>query len=220
MRRTLSAIVVLFLSCLLAGAASHPFFTRYSDQDGLTDYNITQCCQDPFGRIWVATNSGVYFYTGNKFTPFRDETYRAACSTTTLAINIDKDGCVWIATSAGTGYYDIYSGRFTEIPELKRVEVRDIDVEESGELWLTANNGLWKFSREAGIQKIVSGNSFSPQYSCLLDSGDLVFTTREGDVYFLDHQGQGRDHRYPELMIADTDFPVNVHFGILLSDLS
>ena len=191
MRRTLSAIVVLFLSCLLAGAASHPFFTRYSDQDGLTDYNITQCCQDPFGRIWVATNSGVYFYTGNKFTPFRDETYRAACSTTTLAINIDKDGCVWIATSAGTGYYDIYSGRFTEIPELKRVEVRDIDVEESGELWLTANNGLWKFSREAGIQKIVSGNSFSPQYSCLLDSGDLVFTTREGDVYFLDHQGQG-----------------------------
>ena len=191
MKRILLSLTTLFLSCLIAGAVSHPFFTRYTDTEGLTDYNITKCCQDPFGRIWVATNGGVYFYTGNKFTPFRDERYQAACSSTTLSIATDPEGCIWIATSSGIGYYDIYSGSFTEIPELKKEEIRDIDVEDGGDIWLTSTNGIWKYSKEEGLQRFVSGTSFSPRNSCLLDNGDLVFTTREGDIYFLDRQSQG-----------------------------
>ena len=191
MRRIILTLGILFLSCLVSGAVSHPFFSRYTDSDGLTDYNITKCCQDPFGRIWVATNGGVYFYTGNKFTPFRDERYQAACSTTTLSVATDREGCIWIATSSGTGYYDIYSGVFTEIPELRKEEIRDIDIEEGSDIWLTSTNGIWKFSKDDGLQRFVSGSSFSPRNSCLLENGDLVFTTLEGDIYYLDRQSQG-----------------------------
>ena len=201
MRKYIFSCLFAVIVCFVCEAAPHPFFTRYSDDDGLTDYNITQCCQDAFGRIWVATNSGVYFYTGNKFTPFREEHYQATCSTTTLSIGTDRDGCVWIASSSGVGYYDIYSGRFTDLPALKRVEIRDIDVEEGGDIWLTSNNGIWKYSHQSGLQKIVSANGFSPLYACLLDSGDLVYTTNEGDVYFLDHQTQG----VSQLKCAGTD---------------
>ena len=191
MKKIALSLGILFLSCLVSGAVSHPFFTRYSDQEGLTDYNITNCCQDPFGRIWIATNGGVYFYTGNKFTPFKNEQYQAACSTTTLSVATDQQGCIWIATSSGIGYYDIYSGTFTEIPELKKEEIRDIDVDGSSDIWLTSTNGIWKFSKNDGLQRFVSGSSFSPRNSCLLENGDLVFTTHEGDIYYLDRQSQG-----------------------------
>ena len=191
MRRIIPSICLLLLSCYVSGAATHPFFTRYTDTDGLTDFNITNGCQDPFGRIWLAANGGVYFYTGNKFTPFRNERYQEACSTTTQAIAADPDGRVWIATSAGTGYYDVYSGEFTEIPELKKESVRDIDTGADGEIWLTSYNGIWMYARDGRLQKAVSGNAFSPRNSCLLENGDLVFTTRDGDIYFMERRTQG-----------------------------
>ena len=187
MKKHFLSLGILFLSCLVSGAVSHPFHTRYTDTDGITDYNILKCSQDAFGRIWIATNSGVYFYTGNKFTPLRHSGYTSACSATTLSIASDPDGCVWISSAAGIGYYDIYSGSFTDIPELKKEQIRDIDIEDDGCVWLTSRNGIWKYSKPDGKPlKIVSADSFSPLHSCIQENGDLVFTTREGDIYFLD----------------------------------
>ena len=192
MRKVTASLILLLLSCLMSGAVSHPFFTRYTDGDGLMDYNITHCCQDAFGRIWVSTSGGVYFYTGNKFTPFRDEDYLASCAKTTTGVAAAPDGSIWIASTSGIGYYNVHTGHFTAIPELKTEQIRDIDIEPEGGLWLTSYNGIWHIDEKGDApQKVVSSNNFSPLNTCLLTNGDLVFTTREGDIYYLDHLTEG-----------------------------
>ena len=109
-------ILAILLCCTVSNAAQpHHFYARFTSWEGLPEAYISSVCQDGFGRIWVGSKDGVFYYTGEEFVPFSNADYLEQCAPNTLAVSLDADGCVWILSQHGTGYYDIYSDSFTLI---------------------------------------------------------------------------------------------------------
>ena len=180
-------IISILLSCVVADAAQpHHFYARFTSRDGLPETYLSSVCQDSFGRIWVGSRDGVFYYTGDDFVPFNNPDYLSACSLNASNIMTDAEGYVWVASSRGTGFYDIYSDSFTLLDELQETVVNDIDLTPDGIVWLTASDGIWKYSRQSGKpERVMESSSFSPFKASVTESGNLVFTASDNFIYQL-----------------------------------
>lgn len=184
---------------------------HYSHTEGLPATNITSCCQDDFNRLWVGTREGVYFYSGDSFIQFLNEDYLAACAPNIVTVITDKDNCVWIGSTSGTGYYDVINQTFHGIDALGKSQVSDIDVTEDGTVWITCNDGLWKYIKSGDrLEKIKDTGSLSPNKTCVIENDNLVFTADNSFLYVynttLDNlrvvrmEGENRQFGYIEYM--------------------
>lgn len=180
--------IVFLLMCCFASTARQPhhFYARYTSWDGLPEAYISSVCQDPFGRIWLGSKDGVFYYSGEEFLPFVNADYLENCSLTTSAVSVDTDGCIWIVSSRGIGFYDIYSDRFTVLGELSDIVFSDIDITPDGVVWLTSSEGIWKYGKDGGeLTKVTESSSFSPFRTCIVANGNLAFTARNSSIYLL-----------------------------------
>ncbi len=74
-------------------------FTRFTQEDGLTN-NTVHCLEvDRFGRLWIATASGVTRLDGDKVTNFTEQ--QGLCSNAMSCILEDSWGNMWFGTSGG-----------------------------------------------------------------------------------------------------------------------
>ena len=147
---------------------------------------LSAVCQDSFGRIWAGSRDGVFYYTGDDFVPFNNADYLAACSTNTSAMLTDADGCVWVVSSSGTGFYDIYSDHFTVMEDLQGASVRDIDLTPDGTVWITTSDGLWKYVRKSGaLTRVMESQSISPFRTTVTADGNLAFTASNNFIYLM-----------------------------------
>ena len=180
-------ILAILLCCTVSNAAQpHHFYARFTSWDGLPEAYISSVCQDGFGRIWVGSKDGVFYYTGEEFVPFSNADYLGQCAPNTLAVSLDADGCVWILSQHGTGYYDIYSDSFTIIEDLQDTIVTDIDITSDGTVWLTSSSGILKYDKATGgVSNMTESTSFSPFRTCVTPDGNLVFTARNNSIYVL-----------------------------------
>lgn len=180
-------VLTVLLSCVVANAAQpHHFYARFTSRNGLPEAYLSSVCQDSFGRIWVGSRDGVFYYTGDDFVPFNNSDYLASCSQNTSSILTDAEGCVWVVSSRGVGFYDIYSNQFTILEELQDSSIRDIDLTPDGIIWLTSSDGIWKYTKSSGtLEKVMESTSFSPFRASVTDSGNLVFTASDNFVYQL-----------------------------------
>lgn len=186
MKRLLLILFILsFTGKIFASEESkHLFHIRYTHQEGLPISNITSCCQDDYDRLWVGTNAGVYYYSGSEFLPFKDTLYLRTCNPITTAVVCDKSNCIWISTRDGVGYYDAYKDQFYELQQLKNCTINDIDVTEDGNVWLTASDGLWKYTKQDGaLVKVYDSDSISPFQSCVVKANNLAFTANNNCIY-------------------------------------
>ena len=176
-------VFFLFGQALSAAVGKHNFYTHYSTFDGLPDSFIVCCNQDRFDRIWVGTKDGVYYYTGSSFVPFMNQEYLQVCSRMTTTIGVDMDGNIWIGSSDGLGFYDITVDVFTPVEGIDGL-VSDLDFDALGNAWITTASGIWRYSRSDGsLEKNISSDVFSPSSACFMDSGELVFTARNSNIY-------------------------------------
>ncbi len=183
----LSLLSLLLLQLVNASGRGHDFYVSYSTFDGLPDTYIVCCDQDAFNRMWVGTRDGVYYYAGTSFVAFENPDYVESCSRTTTAIGVDVDDNIWICSSDGMGFYNVRHDLFTPIHELDGKEVLDIDFDATGNAWLTTSEGIWFCSRvDRRVEKKVSSDMFSPQFSCFTDKGELVFTASNSNIYTYD----------------------------------
>ena len=180
-------VLSFLLSCIVAGAAQpHHFYARYTSRNGLPEAYQSSICQDSFGRIWVSTRDGVYYFTGDDFVPFKNAEYLAACSTNASAIMTDAEGWVWVVSSRGTGYYDIFSDRFTVLEDLQGVSVIDIDLTPDGSVWLTTADGIWKYAKEShSLGRVMESSSYSPFRASVTSDGNLAVTASNNFIYIL-----------------------------------
>ena len=71
MKGTRLTILAILLCCAVSNAAQpHHFYARFTSWDGLPEAYLSSVCQDGFGRIWVGSKDGVFYYTGEEFVPF------------------------------------------------------------------------------------------------------------------------------------------------------
>ena len=180
-------ILAILLCCTVSNAAQpHHFYARFTSWEGLPEAYISSVCQDGFGRIWVGCKDGVFYYTGEEFVPFSNDDYLEQCAPNTLAVSLDADGCIWILSRNGTGYYDIYSDSFTLIEDLQDTAVTDIDITADGTVWLTSSSGILKYDKATGgVSNMTESTSFSPFRACVASDGNLVFTARNNSIYVL-----------------------------------
>lgn len=111
------------------------------------DKEINQIVVDKIGKIWFATQSGVFQYD-----PFSEQTKSYGTQTENQLgllhnnvsdMTIDPSGKIWAATRNGLNYYDERLGDFvsTKVPsELQGKWITDVVADTKGCLWLNVNN--------------------------------------------------------------------------------
>lgn len=188
MKRILTlTLLLLFLCPTLRSASPHNFYAHFGFESGLSDSHIRNCCQDSYGRLWLATSGGVYFYNGSGFSPFSNSVYNERCSKMTFAVAEDTCGRIWIASGTEAGYYDPASESFTVLSDIEG-PVRDIDVDRTGNIWLTCQSGIWLVKPlGAKAEKIVSNDRTQPNTSTILnDEGCMLVISSAGSIYRFD----------------------------------
>ena len=133
MKRLFLTVFAILLGCTVTnGAQPHHFHARFNSWNGLPEAYLSSVCQDAFGRLWVGSKDGVFYYTGEEFVPFTNADYLAHCASITQAVRLDADGCVWIVTAQGSGYYDVSTDRFTPLENLQGTVISDVDISADG----------------------------------------------------------------------------------------
>lgn len=188
MKRLFLTVLAILLGCTVTnGAQPHHFHARFNSWNGLPEAYLSSVCQDAFGRLWVGSKDGVFYYTGEEFVPFTNADYLAHCASITQAVRLDADGCVWIVTAQGSGYYDVSTDRFTPLENLQGTVISDVDITADGTVWLTSFSGIWKYDKPSGeLTNMTESTSFSPYMTCVTADGNLVFTARNNNIYLLD----------------------------------
>lgn len=119
-------------------------FYNYTVKDGLPS-NTTECiAEDKKGKIWIATNQGVCYWDGLRFTqdglPNSLKTIRA------LYIFFDSKGAMWLGTT-NKGAYRYKQNKLTIYDRkkgLKSGHVNSISESHEGSIWLSTDNGLYQ----------------------------------------------------------------------------
>lgn len=104
----------LLLLCSVPSWAQQ--ISLYSSQDGLPNSKINRVYQDPGGTVWVATQNGLSYFDGMRFTTFRHDDNRPGSLNNNLvtAIYTDSRGTCWIGTSVGVQIFDPEYHTFTD----------------------------------------------------------------------------------------------------------
>lgn len=176
-------IFYLLLSVSLS-AEEHHFYARYTNQEGLTGSHIRSCTQDGFGRLWVGTGNGVYYFDGTMFRALAASEYMQNCTKMTFSVECDSEGRVWIASGYGAGYYDTSAGTFNPLEGFGYEPARDLDKDGTGAVWLTTRTGIWKYDRDArSIVPVFSPSDYRPDMSCFSSDGSTLYILSSvGDI--------------------------------------
>lgn len=142
MRKVLTVLLVILLSCLWAGAQQYRLFTL---DDGLCGTRINQVFQDSRGMIWVATETGLSRYDGARIVSFK-----ADASPGSIAHNIvryvfeDDSDHLFVCTHRGIQTFDRESERFSPLATDASGAVFDGNINNmlkrpDGEVWASGN---------------------------------------------------------------------------------
>ena len=203
MKKAISILAAMLLFITrAAGMEPHPFYVSYSGEHGLFDTNIIGCCQDGFGRLWVGTSDGIYIYTGNKFTQFTNKGYQLYCSKLTMDISIDGDGCIWIMTSKGVGYYDPFSGLFKSI-EVEMLGDRSWDMctDSKGRVWLAMGKRIWRYDKEDSSLTLIATKTSDVTDICI-NGETILFSDHDGGIYLFS-EGANRLESFKSPIVSD-----------------
>jgi signal transduction histidine kinase/ligand-binding sensor domain-containing protein/CheY-like chemotaxis protein len=119
---------------------------RYDGKTGLSDV-VRAFYESQDGRIWIATNDGLFVYRGGGVQPF--EPAAGLFQRGPLTITGDPDGTLWTGTYGDGLYrfrnetathYSVKNGLFDDV-------VFQIVDDGRGHLWLTSNRGISRVSK-------------------------------------------------------------------------
>lgn len=124
-------------------------FTTWTALDGLGGDFIGAMAQAPDGSLWIGTLGGLTHSVNGAFHNF---TERDGLSNRVItALHQDPDGTLWIGTNGG-GLNRWRNGKFTAIhpqPAGIPANIYSILADDSGNLWLSSNEGIYRVNRNA-----------------------------------------------------------------------
>lgn len=149
------------------------YFRSLQVEDGLSQNSVYAIFQDRQGYIWFGTQDGLNRYDGQTFKVFKKNTRDAQSlgNNTVTAIAEDQQGNLWVGTSDGAYLYDPRTEQFsrfdgeTTTGEQVSGLVRDIQVDEQGDVWMAVfNKGVFRAapSGELAYFDLTNGKSPAP----------------------------------------------------------
>ncbi len=170
--------VILALSVTgLHARVNVSFETVTLDVDAHTVYSMLQ---DSEGLIWVGTNEGLYSYDGyslhrhyEKGTPGNSHIYSI----------VESDGCLLLGADSGVLAFDLEKDAYGELPAMGFPrEVRALEKDGSGNLWIGSLNGLYCYNLEnESLERVENGIPHKAVYDiAVMSSGDVYVATYDG----------------------------------------
>lgn len=225
-RRLLSSaiIVLLFCSRLLLGLdpekpVEHYLVDQWEISNGLLSNSINAIVQTPDGYLWIATSKGLVRFDGIKFSTIHftgngngdinvnsngdsngDNNSRESTIPDTLFV--DKEGVLWIGSSAGLTSYRRQGDRFhtlTPTDGLTRDRIRRIKDDIRGNLWISFfTSYLDRYSSGKFTAFNASYGLGGKKINAIIEDakGNLLFGTREDGVFVY------RDGKFAQYPVA------------------
>jgi len=168
----IQAVLVLCLGSFVVPAkAQRYFFENVAVQQGLAS-KVYTALQDPYGMIWIGTETGLSSYDGNVVVNYGTQDGLAANGVPALCM--DKDGALWIGhLDGGLSYYDGHQFRALTVATSMQSDITGIVQANDGSIWLsTAGQGAFRvegapdesgalkvqqFEEAAGLRKVLRG---------------------------------------------------------------
>jgi signal transduction histidine kinase/ligand-binding sensor domain-containing protein/DNA-binding NarL/FixJ family response regulator len=199
--RKLALFLFFFVACNSLFSQATKF---YSLEQGLSSSLINQIYQDKKGFIWIATESGLNKFDGNKFVVYR----KIPGDSTSLKNNYvqtlfeDSSGSFWVRCFGGLMKYDRNSDSFQEV-EIQdengvalnpSMGITSIIERKNGDVWF-ASTGLGLFSLKKGeticrSESLLNLRICSPYLTVIFeDSNNRLWIGSENsglDVYSFD----------------------------------
>jgi len=186
MKKT-SLLIIVLLSSLAANGISHNSFRHFLSTDGLPINTVTCSVTDHLGYLWFGTRDGICRFDGSEFRVLEFQDSGHSASGLIFAVSEDKDGRIWFCSVNGTGYYDIYTGKRFDVPELSGRKFTDITADGEGNVWFSSEESIMMRNSTTGEYKEFNdGYSAGAIHSVCDGNGTIWFTACSGGLFCWD----------------------------------
>lgn len=148
MKKQILLFLLIFSGCMQSAAAQSKFtFKRFDASDGMSSNYIMDLAQDKYGYIWIASESGLSRFDGNRFTQY--STYNSDISSNELNALFynEHDDALWIGTQRnGICVFDCKQQRF-----VKYYKSGDMITDDVTSIVPAKDGGLWIVHYHLGI---------------------------------------------------------------------
>ncbi|WNH11907.1 two-component regulator propeller domain-containing protein [Thalassobellus suaedae] len=157
MCKTISFFKFLIFLCLVSFlskiAAQNPiYFHHLTTDNGLSQSDVNDICQDNQGFMWFATHDGLNKYDGYNFTIYNPDSNNPNSINSNLifALTADSKGNLWLGTTGhGLNYFDKSSETFLHfvheegnLNSLGNDHITDVYIDTKNKLWVGTNKGV------------------------------------------------------------------------------
>lgn len=119
---------------------------QLTEQNGLSDNQVTCFFQDSKGFMWIGTKDGLNRYDGSVITSFKKRSNDSSglAANFITAIVEDRNQHLWIGTTSGVTEFDPEQNSFHSYKD--NDGITDLCFDKNGNLWMTSWGSLIKFN--------------------------------------------------------------------------
>jgi ligand-binding sensor domain-containing protein len=100
-------------------------------------------------RLWIATDRGLFFHDGRRFTPVEDDSAPGRVHVTSL--DVARDGALWVTSSRLLSRYRRGQWRsWSGDPTFPVVHLHAVTTDRHGRVWVGSLHGLYQFDEASG----------------------------------------------------------------------
>jgi ligand-binding sensor domain-containing protein len=159
------------------------YFSHYPVEEGLSNNAVICSVQDQRGFLWLGTKDGLNRFDGYNFKVFRHHPGDPGSigSNAINALYEDPHGILWVGTERGVYQYDPETEGFSRLDVSPVEEVRDIKMDQKGNLWFIAGLELYRYHPATGkLTPFPPGQFFEATSLCVAATGKLWVATTNG----------------------------------------
>ena len=189
--------------------AQQHFFRNYQVTDGLSTNTVTCMVQDAKGFMWFGTRNGLNRFDGASFKVFRNDAKdpNSIGSNSILSLYEDKQQQLWAGTYRGLYRYDALHENFILFDKIPQAEIKSIIGDRQGNIWVTANQVLYKFNKANGSIAVYEDKDAGCVW-LKVDANDVVWSSYTNGIIKSYTASSGSFTSYDISKRLHTPFPV------------
>jgi len=166
---------------------------QFSTEEGLNYFSVKNIYEDREGNIWIGTDLGLNFFTGEVFKLLNED--NGLSNNIVWTLDNSRDGGLWIGTNGGMDHYD---GRnFTKVPGTEELIIITLFEDSRGTVWAgTPGEGLLKYDPSSEELSAFNDEDILPDLTVYTiaedDEGNLWIGTKKGAVRYNPESGKSR----------------------------
>lgn len=187
----LHVVLITVLLTIACSASSQPYyFSHYQVEDGLSNSTVYASLQDKKGFLWMGTKDGLNRFDGYTFKIFRNNPKDTNSIGSNLVRTLYKDnnGIIYAGTAKGLYRCNDTLENFSII-DRSEGEIRDIKMDNQGNLWYILNLTLVKYNLKNQTRQQYSRDAYFDATSvCITSTGGIWVSTSAGKLERYDAQ--------------------------------